>query len=91
MYLDWMLARGANPNAVSALNETVLSIAIREGTMKVVNKLLSLDTIDTSLGNLLHCAVQREESADTVELIDRLILEKNVEISAYEFDNDVAS
>lgn len=89
-YLDWMLAMGANPNATSNLNETALSIAIREGTMKVVKKLLELDIMDTSRGDLLHCAIQREESADTAELIDRLILEKNAQVDAYEYDNDIA-
>lgn len=91
VYLDWMLAKGADPNATSALNETALSFAIREGTMKVVNKLLRLDTMDTSKGDLLHCSVQREESADTVKLIDRLISEEKAQVGAYEFDNDTAS
>jgi ankyrin repeat protein len=85
-----MLAKGANPNATSIFNETVLSIAIREGTMKVVKKLLELDIMDTSQGDLLHCSVQREESADTAELIDKLILEKKAQVGAYEYDNDIA-
>lgn len=85
-----MLARGANPNATSIFNETALSFAIREGTMKVVKKLLELDMMDTSRGDLLHCSVQREASSDTAELIDRMILKKNAQVDAYEYDNDIA-
>jgi ankyrin repeat protein len=85
-----MLERGAEPNAISVLNETVLSIAVREGTMKVVKKLLGLGKMDTSRGDLLHCCVQREESEDTTELIDRLVAE-GAQVGAYEFDNDIAA
>jgi len=85
-----MLAIGADPNAVSNLNETALSLAIRGGTMKVVKRLFNLDIMDTSRGDLLHCAVQREESEDTVELIDKLVLEKRAQVNAYDFDNDIA-
>lgn len=86
-----MLARGADPNAISDLKETVLSFAIRESTMNVVKKLLSLDTLDTSRIDLLHRSVQREESTDTVELNDRLILETKAQVNDYEFDNDTAA
>jgi len=58
--------------------------------MEVVKKLLSLPAMDKSKGDLLHCAVQREESADTVEIIDRLVSEGIAQLGAYEFDNDTA-
>lgn len=89
-YLDWLLSQGADPNAVSAFNETVLSLALREGTMKVVKKLLALDTIDTSCGDLLHCVAQREPSTDIPSLVDVLVTENHAQIDAYEFDNEVA-
>ena len=89
-FLDWLLASGADPNAISDLNETALSLAILEGTMNAVNRLFGLRMMDTSRGDLLHCAVRREESEDTVELIDKLVLEKGARVDAYEFDNDTA-
>ena len=58
--------------------------------MNVVNRLFDLDIMDTSRGDLLHCAVQREESEDTIELIDKLVLGKGAQVDAYEFDNDIA-
>lgn len=65
-------------------------MAIREGTMKVVKRLMAIENMDKSRGDLLHCAAQREPSTDTVEIIDILITE-GAQVSAYEYDNDNAS
>lgn len=82
--MDWLLAQGANPNALSTLDETALSFAIREGTMKVVKRLIAVGT-DASRGSLLPCASEKEPSDDTKSLIDMLIC-NGARVDTYEYD-----
>ncbi|KXT05960.1 hypothetical protein AC578_320 [Pseudocercospora eumusae] len=87
-FLDELLSLGADPNAESNLGETALSFAIREGTMKVIRRLLGAGT-DVSRGDLLHCASRRESSKDTYELIVMLI-QKGVAVDSYQWENEKA-
>ncbi|KAF2209130.1 hypothetical protein CERZMDRAFT_87109 [Cercospora zeae-maydis SCOH1-5] len=87
-FLEWLLAQGASLDATSTLNETVLSFAVREGTMKVIKKLIAIGA-DVSRGDLLHSAAQREPSSDTEELID-ILVRAGTPVDTYEFDNEVA-
>lgn len=74
----------SDPNAISANNETALSVDLYEGTMRCIKKLLSLGTMNISRGDLHHCSVQRGESTISIELIDRLIRGREAHIDAYE-------
>ena len=84
-----MLAKGADPDAFSQMNnETALSRAISGGSMDVVKQLMVLT--DLSRGDLLHCVVEKEESPDTTELIASLV-QQGLSVASYQWDNEVAS
>ena len=57
-FVRWLVANGADINARSQLDESVLSIAIASGSIAVVDFLLTQET-DYTRGDLLHCAAQR--------------------------------
>ncbi|CAK4005537.1 Hypothetical predicted protein [Lecanosticta acicola] len=88
VFLDWLLQKGADPNAISILNETALSFAIREGTLSAVKRLLVAGT-DVFRGDLFHAAASRECSSDVTLIVD-LLVERGVPLDTYEFDNDIA-
>lgn len=89
-FLDWLLQRGADPNATSLLNETALSFAIREGTLSAVKRLIAAGT-DIFRGDLLHATARRGEdySSDVTFIVD-LLVQSGLPLDTYEFDNNVA-
>lgn len=86
--MQWLFANGAEVNARSRNDETVLSIAIYEGDMDVVRFLFAQGT-DITRGDLLHCAAQRENQSEGAELVEYLARE-GADVNAYRFNNNVA-
>ncbi|KAK3677823.1 hypothetical protein LTR37_021525 [Vermiconidia calcicola] len=86
--LTWLLARGADPNALSTIAETPLSLAVRDGTMRSIQILLDAGG-DAKQGNLLHCAAERRAGQDTAEIIE-LLVSRGVPVDEIEFDHPAA-
>ncbi|KAK3114100.1 hypothetical protein LTR53_007918 [Teratosphaeriaceae sp. CCFEE 6253] len=87
-FMQWLIDSGADINAVSTLDEPVLAYAIAHGDYKVVRPLLALDA-DIWHGNLLHCAAERSDHAEGVELVT-LLAQRGADVDAYRYDNPVA-
>lgn len=83
-----LIEQGADVNAISNLDEPVLSIAIANGSMEVVHLLLEHGA-DTSHGNLLHCAAEREDQSEGAQIVEQLV-QKGADINAYRHNNAVA-
>jgi ankyrin repeat protein len=87
-FTRWLVDNGADVNARSTLDEPPLAVAITGGSMDVVYFLLSLGT-DIKHGNLLHCAVERNNQSEGAELAE-ILAGKGADVNAYRHDNDVA-
>ncbi|KAK0352148.1 hypothetical protein LTR91_022082 [Friedmanniomyces endolithicus] len=85
--LDSLLHRGAHPNALSCTAETPLSVAVREGSIGSIMKLLDAGG-DARLGNLLHRAVERT-SGDSRQVLE-LLISRGAAVDQIEYDHPVA-
>ena len=87
-FVRWLVANGADINARSQLDESVLSIAIASSSITVVDFLLMQET-DYTRGDLLHCAAQRANQREGAELVERLV-QRGANVNAHRYDNPVA-
>lgn len=84
--MDWLLARGADPNAFSTAADTPLSVAVADGSLATIRKLLDAGGNATE-GNLLHRAAERTDvSADIIDLL----VSRGAQVEAIEFQNPLA-
>ncbi|KAK3700531.1 hypothetical protein LTR37_015932 [Vermiconidia calcicola] len=87
-FMQWLIEKGADINAKSNLDETVLAMAISKGSMKVVQLLLEQGA-DLTHGNLLHCAAERKNHSEGAELVQHL-MRNGAHVNAYRYDNPIA-
>ena len=87
--MQWLIQQGADVNATSRCDESVLSVAIAYGSMEVIRLLLA-SQIDVGYGDLLHCATQRTNQGEGAELVELLVAKYGANVNAYRFDNPVA-
>lgn len=72
----WLLAKGANPNALSESGDTPLSLAITQSPIRIIEMLIEQALCsDDGLcaGELVHCAVQRYKENRNLEVLRTLI------------------
>ncbi|KAK5162831.1 uncharacterized protein LTR77_011157 [Saxophila tyrrhenica] len=86
--LTWLLARGADPNALSTIAETPSSVAVRDGAKRSIQMLFDAGG-DANIGNLLHCAVERRAGQDTAEIIE-LLISRGAPVDGFEFEQPSA-
>lgn len=80
------MAQGADPNAFSTAADTPLTVAVRDGSISTVRKLLDAGG-DATEGNLLHCAVERDH--DSADIID-LLVSRGAQVDAIVYRNPLA-
>jgi ankyrin repeat protein len=84
-FMQWLISLGADVSIRSMFNQSILSKAIVDGDMKVVDFLLAKEKdIDS---DLLHCAAQRSNKAEGAIIATRL-LELGAKIDAHHYDNN---
>lgn len=81
---EWLLERGADPNAQCVLDITPLSIAVQEASFDII-KLLFKHGGSIQYGQLLHYAIRRR-SADHLAVLG-FILDKGPSINQVMFEN----
>lgn len=86
--LAWLLVCGADPNALSTIAETPLSVAVRDGEKGSIQVLFDAGG-DAGKGNLLHCVVERRAGKDAAEIID-LLISRGVQVDEIEFEQPSA-
>ncbi|KAK4893194.1 hypothetical protein LTR49_028514 [Elasticomyces elasticus] len=87
-FMQWLIEKGADINAKSRHNETVLSVAICRGSMEIVRFLLAQD-LDLEHGDLLHCAAQRKNQEQGAGIVEDLV-RRGADVNAYRFNNPTA-
>jgi len=86
--MEWLIEQGADFNAVSDLDEPVLSVAIAAGSIGIPRLLLARGPGITH-GNLLHCAAERKDQHEGAELA-RFFLQKGADVHAHRCNNPIA-
>lgn len=84
--LERLLHRGADPNALSNIGETPLTIAVREGSCNAVQRLLEAGG-DVNQGDLLHAAVEREHGR--AEMMD-LLVGRGIHLDTIQYQHPIA-
>lgn len=81
---NWLLDRGADPNAKCVLDFTPLSVAVQEAPLVII-KLLFDKGGSIEHGQLLHYAVRRDQP-DYLEVL-QFILDKNPHVNQIMYEN----
>ena len=83
---EWLLQKGADPNARCYCDVTPLSIAAGSAPLEVI-RLLFMYGASTEHGAPLHCAVQAERSNEILEFL----IGKGAAVNELLFEKDVVS
>jgi len=85
--LDALRSRGASANVYSNIAETPLSIAVRGGPpLTTIHKLISWGA-NVREGNLLHCAVERQQQSGDVGEVIALLISHGASIEQIQFSD----
>lgn len=85
-FMQWLISKGADVNALSMFDQSTLSKAIVDGAMEVVDFLLAQEE-DINRSDLLHCAAQRSNKMDGAVIATKL-LERGAIVDAHRYDNN---
>ena len=86
--MKWLISNGADINARSQYDESILSLAVAAAPMHIIRFLLR-HRADCSRGNVLHTLAHRKDQLEGAGLVETLV-RRGADVNGHRYDNSVA-